>query len=75
MANRAIKKGEELVYDYVMHEGDSDLVVIEKCACGSKQCRGAITGKDYLRDDLQKRYAGHFTSWCVSRSPLLTDGR
>lgn len=32
------------------------------CLCGATECRGHITGLDYLRPELVKAYAGHFTA-------------
>jgi uncharacterized protein len=56
-----IKKGEELCLDYAMAiDGDYEM----KCACGSANCRGRITGKDWQIEALQKRYDQHF-SWFI----------
>jgi putative transposase len=33
-----------------------------KCNCGEPECRGTITGKDWKRRDLQKKYRGYI-SW------------
>jgi hypothetical protein len=33
-----------------------------ECKCGAPNCRKVITGQDWRRKDLQKKYAG-YTSW------------
>ncbi|MCU0666254.1 MAG: SET domain-containing protein [Candidatus Omnitrophica bacterium] len=61
VALRDIKKGEELTYDYCMT--DSGGGVYFKCRCGTKHCRGKVTGSDWKRPDLQKRYKGYFAQY------------
>ena len=58
VALRDIKAGEELCYDYAM---TTDYDYKLKCVCGSKTCRGTITGKDWQLRDLQEKYGNHFT--------------
>lgn len=46
VATRAIRKGEEITYDY-------NFPLIEPppvCKCGSSKCRGYIVGEDYVKD-------------------------
>lgn len=57
---RNINKGEELVADYVIWETDENKISKWKCSCGSSNCRGIITGKDYLIPGLQDKYKNHF---------------
>lgn len=45
VAMRNIKKGEELFWDYCFDESNPDFKM--KCSCGSKKCRGIITGNDW----------------------------
>lgn len=59
VAMRDIKKGEEITFDYAMTDDENYKM---KCNCGSKNCRKIITGKDWKRKDLQKKY-GVFFSW------------
>ncbi len=60
VANRDIKKGEELTVDYAMFiDEDSSM----KCSCGANECRKIITGKDWMRPELQKKYKGYFTDY------------
>jgi hypothetical protein len=63
-ARRKIGKGEEITVDIALFESDEDSVSSWRCNCGSPVCRGRVTGKDWMRKDLRKRYKGHF-------SPLL----
>lgn len=59
VAMRDIKAGEEVCFDYAM----SDTMPYDEfdCVCGQPNCRGRITGNDWQRPDLQKRYAGYFS--------------
>ncbi|MBS3141408.1 SET domain-containing protein-lysine N-methyltransferase [Candidatus Woesearchaeota archaeon] len=60
VAMRDINEGEEINIDYAM----SDSLEYElKCNCGNKNCRKIISGKDWMRKDLQKRYNGYFSSY------------
>ena len=59
IALRSIKSGEELTHDWAMTDNDTDKT---KCNCGAKNCRKVITGKDWKRKDLQKKYGKYF-SW------------
>lgn len=63
-ALRDIKLDEELVYDYAM---TTDREYTLECNCGSKNCRRVITGDDWKRKDLQKKYASHFTYHILSK--------
>jgi len=55
-----IKSGEELTIDYAMID-DNDYVMT--CNCGSPKCRKQITGHDWKRLELQKRYSGYFSTY------------
>ncbi len=58
VAMRDIKIGEEVCFDYAMSDTmDYDAF---DCLCGASTCRGKVSGKDWMRPELQKRYAGHF---------------
>lgn len=60
VAMRDIKSGEELVLDYATIANDD---VVLYCDCGSKDCRKIITGKDWMKKDLQEKYKGYFTNY------------
>lgn len=58
VAMKFIRKGEELVWDYAFGEIDSDIKM--KCNCGSKSCRGVLTGRDWRRPELLGKYFKYF---------------
>lgn len=56
---RDIRSGEELTHDWAMTDDDDSRM---ECRCGSVLCRGTVTGQDWRRPELQKRYGEHM-SW------------
>jgi hypothetical protein len=62
-ALRRIQAGEELTHDWATTDDDDYTMT---CRCGSPGCRGVITGKDWRREDLQRKYRGMF-SWYLQR--------
>jgi len=69
IAKRDIAKGEELTADYGTWVSRSYWKM--KCDCGSSLCRGIITGDDWKRPDLQKRYKNHFSPYLNKRIEKL----
>jgi SET domain-containing protein len=71
IAMRAIDAAEELTHDWATTD---DLDYEMKCNCGSPNCRGTITGKDWMKKELQEKYRGWFC-WFLQRKidalPLL----
>lgn len=65
VAARDIDVGEELGYDYATTDG-SDYDEFE-CACGTPQCRGKISGHDWMLPELQLRYRGSFSPYLAKR--------
>ena len=61
VAMRDICAGEELTHDWAMTDDDDYSLA---CSCGAPDCRKNLTGKDWQRRDLQKRYAG-----CIGSGP------
>lgn len=59
VAMRAVEAGEELTHDWAMTDDDTYTL---KCRCGAPTCRGTVTGQDWRRADLQRKYEG-FVSW------------
>ncbi len=53
-ARRDIEIDEEVTYDY--STCDIDLFLEMECHCGSQNCRGIITNRDYLDLKWQKQY-------------------
>jgi SET domain-containing protein len=62
VAMRDIKPKEEITYDYAMTDCDKEDYF--KCHCGAKNCRGVVTGDDWKKPELQRRYKGYF-SWYI----------
>ena len=58
VAMRDINPGEEVCFDYAM----SDTMPYDEfeCGCGQLNCRGRVSGNDWQKPELQKRYAGFF---------------
>lgn len=60
VAMRAIAPDEELTHDWATTDNDDTST---QCLCGAANCRGTVTGKDWQREDVQKKYAGYFSSY------------
>ena len=65
VARRDIKRGEELTIDYCTLLADMEAEF--ECKCGEPGCRKRYTKRDYLREDLMKKYEGHYSSYAWSR--------
>jgi len=63
VAMRDVAAGEELTHDWATTD---DLDYELECHCGSAVCRGTVTGKDWMKPELQRRYAGWFC-WFLQR--------
>ena len=63
VALRRIVSGEELTHDWATTDDDDYTLT---CRCAAPACRGVITGKDWQREDLQRKYRGMF-SWYLQR--------
>ena len=68
VAMRNISGGEELTHDWAMTD-DEDYSM--ECNCGASDCRKVLTGKDWRRGHLQKRYAGYFSAYLARKIALL----
>jgi SET domain-containing protein len=68
VALRDIRAGEELTHDWATTDDDDYSV---QCKCGAPQCRGTLTGKDWQRPELQKRYAGYFSAYLAEKIARL----
>jgi|SRR3989344_1506761 len=64
VAIRDIKVGEELCLDYAMVFSHNKKI---ECRCGSKICRKVITGKDWMRKELQEKYGEYFSSYLLQK--------
>lgn len=63
VAMRDIQASEEITFDYAMLDNESDPNYNFKCKCGSKDCRGIITGTDWKKEKLQKKYGKYFAAY------------
>ncbi|MDA1073908.1 MAG: SET domain-containing protein-lysine N-methyltransferase [Proteobacteria bacterium] len=63
VAMRDIAAEEELTHDWATTD---DLDYAMTCHCQSSNCRGTITGRDWMKPELQARYAGWFC-WFLQR--------
>jgi len=63
VAMRDIEPSEELTHDWATTD-DEDYKM--ECNCGSSNCRRTITGKDWMKKDLQEKYRGWFC-WYLQR--------
>jgi SET domain-containing protein len=68
VAMRAIQCSEELTHDWAMTDCDDGEM---ECRCGAAVCRRIVTGKDWMRKELQERYRGYF-SWYLERKISLS---
>jgi len=64
VAMRDIAPGEELTTDYALFD-DHDEVM--RCRCGTRSCRGTISGRDWQRPDLQRKYRDYFSTYLQRR--------
>ena len=63
VAMRDVAEGEELTTDYALFDDADDPM---PCHCGTASCRGTISGRDWQRPELQRRYGPYF-SWYLLR--------
>jgi SET domain-containing protein len=64
VAMRDIRAGQELTHDWATTDDDDYSV---ECKCGAPNCRKILTGNDWRRADLQKRYAGYFSAYLAEK--------
>jgi hypothetical protein len=71
VAMRDIWAGEELTHDWATTDDDDYSV---ECKCGAPSCRKILTGKDWQRPELQKRYRGYFSAHLARKIVMLDWG-
>lgn len=71
VAMRDIAPGEELTHDWATTD---DLDYEIECRCGSPNCRRIVTGKDWMKKELQEKYRGWFC-WFLQRKVEGIDHR
>ncbi len=72
VAMRPIAVGEEITFDYAM--SDSSSFDEFACACGAPNCRGQVSGNDWQRPELWKRYDGYFSAYLQRKISKLVNG-
>jgi len=65
VAMRRLEPGEEVCFDYAMSDGSPYDQF--SCGCGTLECRGRISGDDWSRPELWKRYRGYFSPYLQRR--------
>ena len=65
VARRDIKRGEELTIDYSTLLADMEVEF--ECKCGESVCRKKYTSQDYRKEELVKKYEGHYSTYAWSR--------
>jgi SET domain-containing protein len=72
VALRAVKAGEELTYDWAMEE---DVPAATRCTCGTRRCRGTLTGQGWKIAGLQRQYRGSFSAYIEAKIRRRHRGR
>lgn len=68
VAMRDIEVGEEITFDYAMLDNEDYSF---ECCCGSGNCRHRITGYDWKKKELQKKYRGYFVDYLQMKIDAL----
>jgi hypothetical protein len=69
VALRAVAPGEELTLDYATIDHDTEPMT---CRCGADRCRRTVTGQDWRRPDLRRKYGSHFAWYLLEK--MRTEG-
>jgi hypothetical protein len=64
VALRDIAAGEELALDYATIDHDCDPM---PCRCGTASCRGVVTGEDWRKPELQRKYGNYFAWYLLEK--------
>jgi SET domain-containing protein len=72
VAMRDIRPGEELTTDYALFDDHGEIM---QCQCGTSSCRGTVSGRDWQRPELQRRYANYFSTYLQCRFAGQPDRR
>jgi len=71
VAMRDIRAGDELTHDWATTDDDDYCI---ECNCGAPNCRKILTGKDWQRPELQRRYEGYFSAYLTRKVAMLDRG-
>jgi uncharacterized protein len=64
VAMREVAAGEELTTDYALFDDHGESMA---CRCGAPSCRGTVSGRDWQRPGLQRRYGPYFSTYLLRR--------
>ena len=70
VAMRDVATGEELTTDYALFDDCDEQM---PCRCGTPACRGTISGRDWQRPDLQRKYGRYFSSYLLEHMKVPGD--
>ena len=65
VAMRDVRAGEELTYDWAMEE---NAPARTRCRCGAPRCRGVLTGRDWAKPELRRKYRGYLSSYLAEKA-------
>jgi len=65
VAIRPIRPGEELTYDWAMEENTPART---RCRCGAPNCRGVLTGRDWTKPALRRKYRRYLSAYLAAKS-------
>jgi hypothetical protein len=71
VALRDIDVGEELTHDWATTDDDDYEL---ECNCGAALCRKIITGKDWRKPELQKKYDGYMSYYLEQKIRAMSPG-
>jgi len=66
-AIKDIGAGEEIVADYSIWVNSQDYLLTENCCCGASNCRGRVSGNDWLRLDVIYNSLNYFSPFLNKR--------
>ena len=66
VAMRNIRAGEELTYDWAMEE---NAAARTECRCGAPACRKVLTGRDWIRPELRRKYRRYLSAYLAEKRP------
>ncbi len=69
VALRNVAAGEELTLDYATIDHNTEPMV---CRCGAANCRQVITGQDWQKPELQRKYGSYFAWYLLVKIRAAT---
>ena len=65
VAMRDVRAGEELTYDWAMEE---NIPARMRCRCGAPGCRGLLSGRDWRKPALQRKYRRYLSAYLAEKT-------